>query len=113
VGVGSYFGLGLNYSNDWAGRYYAQRVSFTTAAVNPTIGYRIARWLSIGGGASVVSGNLSARVAVNTLAEPGAAPCCADLPGDQAVYAISVCRLIVLRSGLLRTAPRGAALAFG
>jgi long-chain fatty acid transport protein len=71
VGVGSYFGLGLNYSNDWAGRYYAQRVSFTTAAVNPTIGYRIARWLSIGGGASVVSGNLSARVAVNTLVEPG------------------------------------------
>ena len=45
--------------------------SYTTVAVNPTIGYRIAPWLSIGGGASMVQGALSERVAVNTLAEPG------------------------------------------
>jgi len=71
LGVGSYFGLGLNYSNEWAGKYYVQRTSFTTAAVNPSIGYRIAPWLSVGGGASVVYGKLSDRVAINTLAEPG------------------------------------------
>ncbi len=68
---GSYFGLGLNYSNEWAGKYYVQNASFTTLAVNPTIGYRIAPWLSVGGGASVVQGSLSERVAVNTLLEPG------------------------------------------
>jgi long-chain fatty acid transport protein len=71
LGVGSYFGLGLNYSNDWAGKYYVQSASFKTMAVNPTIGYRIAPWLSVGGGVSVVQGSLSERVAVNTLAEPG------------------------------------------
>jgi long-chain fatty acid transport protein len=71
IGVGSYFGLGLNYSNEWAGKYYVQSASLTTAAVNPTIGYKVADWLSIGGGVSVVQGNLSERVAVNTLAEPG------------------------------------------
>jgi long-chain fatty acid transport protein len=71
LGVGSYFGLGLNYSNDWAGKYYVQNASITTLAINPTIGYRIAPWLSVGGGVSVVQGNLSERVAVNTLAEPG------------------------------------------
>ncbi|MFO7708873.1 MAG: OmpP1/FadL family transporter [Desulfobacterales bacterium] len=71
LGLGSYFGLGLNYSNEWAGKYYVQRASFTTAAVNPTIGYKIAPWLSIGGGVSVVQGQMSERVAVNTLLEPG------------------------------------------
>jgi long-chain fatty acid transport protein len=71
LGVGSYFGLGLNYSNEWAGKYYVQNASVTTLAFNPTIGYKIADWLSVGGGVSVVEGKLSERVAVNTLLEPG------------------------------------------
>jgi len=71
LGVGSYFGLGLNYSNDWAGKYYVQSASITTMAINPTIGYKIADWLSVGGGVSVVQGQLAERVAVNTLLEPG------------------------------------------
>ena len=71
LGVGSYFGLGLNYSNEWAGKYYVQNASITTLAVNPTIGYKIADWLSVGGGISAVQGKLSERVAVNTLLEPG------------------------------------------
>jgi len=71
IGVGSYFGLGVNYSNEWAGKYYVQRASFTTAAVNPTIGYKVTNWLSVGGGVSVVQGQLSERVAINTLLEPG------------------------------------------
>jgi hypothetical protein len=45
--------------------------------------------------------------------EPGASSCCADLPGDWALYAISVRRLIALHSGFLRTVPHGSALAFG
>jgi long-chain fatty acid transport protein len=71
LGLGSYFGLGIDYSNEWAGKYYTQRSSFTTAAVNPTIGYRIAPWLSIGGGVIIMQGDMSSRVAINTLAEPG------------------------------------------
>jgi long-chain fatty acid transport protein len=67
IGMGSYFGLGLNYSNEWAGRYYVQSASFTTASVNPTAGYRVAPWLSVGGGVSVVYGKLTDRVAVNTI----------------------------------------------
>jgi long-chain fatty acid transport protein len=66
LGLGSYFGLGLSYSNEWAGRYYVQSASFTTAAINPTVGYRIAPWLSVGGGVSAVYGKLTDRVAVNT-----------------------------------------------
>ncbi|UCD82342.1 MAG: outer membrane protein transport protein [Desulfobacterales bacterium] len=71
LGAGSYFGGAVSYSNEWAGKYYVQKGSYTTAAVNPTIGYRVAPWLSVGGGFSVVYGALSERVAVNTLLEPG------------------------------------------
>jgi hypothetical protein len=45
--------------------------------------------------------------------KPGALSCCADLPGDLALYAISVRRLIALHSSFLRTIPREIALAFG
>jgi long-chain fatty acid transport protein len=71
LGVGSYFGLGSSYSHEWTGKYYEQSASFTTAAVNLSTGYKLAKWLSVGGGVSVVEGKLTDRVAVNTLLEPG------------------------------------------
>ena len=71
LGVGSYFGLGVSYSNEWAGKYYVQEASFTTMAVNPTVAYKLADWVSIGGGVMAVRGALSDRVAVNTALEPG------------------------------------------
>ncbi len=42
--------------------------------------------------------------------QPEALSCCADLPGDSALYAISVRRLIALRSSFLQTSPREIAL---
>ena len=44
---------------------------------------------------------------------PWASLCGANLPGDWALYAVSVRRLIALHSGFLWTVPRGSALAFG
>jgi long-chain fatty acid transport protein len=71
IGVGSYLGGAVSYSNEWAGRYYVQSGSVTTASVNPTIGWRIAPWLSVGGGFNLVYGALSERVAINTPAAAG------------------------------------------
>ncbi len=73
LGVGSYLGAGLDYGNNWSGRYYAQKVSVTTALVNPSVGYRLNPWLSVGGGVSIVYGELSDRTAINTVRpeEPG------------------------------------------
>ena len=71
LGIGSYEGAGLNYGNNWAGRYYAETVKLTTVAVNPSVGYRVAPWLSVGGGVSIVYGDLSARTAIDTPLEPG------------------------------------------
>jgi len=65
LGIGSYMGAGLDYGNKWSGRYYAQRVSLTTAAVNPSVGYRLSPWLSVGGGFSILYGEISDRTAIN------------------------------------------------
>jgi long-chain fatty acid transport protein len=67
LGSGSYLGLGLDYGDKWAGRYYVQSAEFLTAGVNPSIGYRVNRWLSIGGGFSIVYGELTNRTAINNL----------------------------------------------
>jgi len=67
VTVGSYFGLGLNYGDHWSGRYYVQDGQFLTAGINPSIGYRVTDWLSLGGGVSMEVAKLYNKVAVNTL----------------------------------------------
>jgi hypothetical protein len=54
-----------------------------------------------------------ATAAFTVSPESRALSCCADLPGDSALYAVSVRRLIALHSGFLRTVPHGSALAFG
>jgi hypothetical protein len=45
--------------------------------------------------------------------ESGASLCCANSPGDWALYAVSIRQLIALRSGFLQTFPHGNALAVG
>lgn len=65
--AGSYLGLGLTFDNDWAGRYYNQRVDFTTLFANGSVGYRINDWLSVGGGVSVVHGSLGYKAALNNV----------------------------------------------
>jgi long-chain fatty acid transport protein len=67
VSVGSYFGFGVDYDNDWAGRYYSQEAEMVTMFVNPGLGYRVNDWLSIGGGFTVVYGELNQKVAINNL----------------------------------------------
>ena len=65
--LGSYFGLGLKYGNHWSGRYYVQDGELLTAGINPSIGYKVNDYLSIGGGVSAVLGEMYTKVAVNTL----------------------------------------------
>jgi len=54
-----------------------------------------------------------ATAAFTVSPKPRALSCCADLPRDSALYAVSVRRLTVLHSGFLQTVPHGPALAFG
>jgi long-chain fatty acid transport protein len=65
--AGSYFGLGLKYGDHWSGRYYVQDADFMTAGINPTIGYKLNDYLSVGGGVSAVGGKLYNKTAINAV----------------------------------------------
>ncbi len=67
VTVGSYLGLGVEFDDDWAGRYFAQKVAFQTLALNGAVGYRVNDWLSVGGGLSLVYGELENKTAINNI----------------------------------------------
>ena len=73
VTAGAYFGLGVDYGDDWAGRYYTTEAELLTFGVNPGAGYRVNNWLSIGAGFSVLYATLDQKAAVNNSAVPGQA----------------------------------------
>ncbi len=73
ISVGSYFGLGVDYGDDWAGRYYTTEAEMLTFGVNPAAGYRLNNWLSVGAGFSVLYATLNQKAAVNNSAVPGQA----------------------------------------
>lgn len=72
VSAASFFGLGIEYDEDWAGRYFVQEGLFLTFVISPGIGYRINKWLSLGGGATVLYSKLDQKTAINNqLTDPG------------------------------------------
>ena len=72
IGAASFFGLGIDYDDGWAGRYCVQEAEFLTVALNPGIGYRINKWLSLGGGATILYANIDQKAAINNqLTDPG------------------------------------------
>jgi len=73
ISAGSYFGLGVDYGDDWAGRYYTTQAELLTFGINPGAGYRINNWLSVGAGFSVLYATLDQKSAVNNSAVPGQA----------------------------------------
>ncbi|WP_223162350.1 OmpP1/FadL family transporter [Salinicola halimionae] len=67
IGLGIYgnFGLGLDYDNDWVGRYVVQETSIVAASLQPTYAYRFNPKLSVGIGPRLVYGNFRTESAVN------------------------------------------------
>jgi long-chain fatty acid transport protein len=65
VSAGSYLGLGVKFEDSWAGRYYVQKENFATSFVNGAVGYKVNDWLSVGGGLSLVYGQLDAQTNIN------------------------------------------------
>jgi len=70
--AGSYFGLGLDYGDDWAGRYYVTEGEFLTFLINPGVGYRINNWLSLGAGFNILYAKLDQKAAINNQPTDGA-----------------------------------------
>jgi long-chain fatty acid transport protein len=67
ISAAGYFGLGLDYENDWVGRYYVQDIKLQAVGVQPAIAYRVTDWLSLGAGVIALYGVMEERVAVNNI----------------------------------------------
>jgi long-chain fatty acid transport protein len=44
---------GIDYKNDWLGRYYVTETTILSLNLNPAVSYRVNDWLSLGAGANV------------------------------------------------------------
>lgn len=67
----SYFGLGLDYGDNWVGRYYVEKSDFLTLAMSPSLAYKVNDWLSIGAMFNVLYSMLHSQTAIrNLLVEP-------------------------------------------
>jgi len=69
--AGSYLGLGVKFDDTWAGRYYVQQEDFLTGIANGAAAYRVNDWLSVGGGLSLVYGELGNQTNINNLLDGG------------------------------------------
>ena len=66
------WGLGVQYDDDWFGRYDSVETRLTTINLAPAVAYRITDWLSIGGGANIEYADAKLSNALpNTLAPGG------------------------------------------
>ena len=89
IAVSSYFWLGLDYSNNWAGRYYVTETELLTVGVNPSIGYKVNDKLSVGGGLNLIYSTLKQKAAINN-PEPGVSDGKLKLEDDDIGYGFNL-----------------------
>jgi len=100
ISTGSYFGLGVDYDDDWAGRYYTTKAELLVFGINPAAGYRINNWLSVGAGFSVLYATLDQKAAVNNqVTDPGFADGELKLDSDDVGYGFNLGLMLTPRAG--------------
>lgn len=60
----SYFGLGIDYGDNWVGRYYVEKSDFLTLTISPSVAYKVNDWLSIGVMFNVLYSKLNSESAI-------------------------------------------------
>jgi long-chain fatty acid transport protein len=70
ISLQNYFGLSLDWGDDWVGRYVATKVTLIAPQLQPTAAYKVTDWLSFGAGAGLTLGYLHDKAQVNNL-RPG------------------------------------------
>lgn len=63
-------GLGMNYHDNWKGRYLIQNSFMAVVDIDPTLAVRLTDWLSIGGGVDIYYGYFKQEVALFNPAIP-------------------------------------------
>jgi long-chain fatty acid transport protein len=66
--VHNYFGLAIDWKDDWVGRYSSTNVAILAPQFQPSVGYKVNDWLSVGAGAALTLGYLNDKMRV---ADPG------------------------------------------
>ena len=62
ISVQNYFGLAVDWKDDWVGRSSSVNVALLAPQVQPTVAYRVNDWLSVGAGAALTLGYLSDKL---------------------------------------------------
>ena len=60
----NYFGLAIDWKDDWVGRYSSVNVAVLAPQFQPSVGYKVNDWLSVGAGAAATLGYLSEKMRV-------------------------------------------------
>jgi long-chain fatty acid transport protein len=66
LAISAPFGLETQYDSGWVGRYQAIKSDIETININPNIAYRVAEWLSIGGGPAIQHAHTELTNAINS-----------------------------------------------
>jgi long-chain fatty acid transport protein len=67
ISLQNYFGLALEWDDQWVGRYEATEVALLAPQLQPTVAYKVNNWLSIGAGAGLTLGILADEGKVKNL----------------------------------------------
>jgi long-chain fatty acid transport protein len=65
-GTFSYFGLPLDFDNEWSGRYYSQDSTLLGLTAMPALAYKVNDMISVGAGLNAMYGMLKQQMAINT-----------------------------------------------
>ena len=60
----SYFGLGIDYGDNWVGRYWVEKSDFLTLAISPSAAFKVNDWLSIGAMFNILYSKLNTQSAI-------------------------------------------------
>jgi long-chain fatty acid transport protein len=65
ISLQNYFGLALEWDDQWVGRYEATEVALIAPQLQPTVAYKVNNWLSLGAGAGLTLGYLKDEARVD------------------------------------------------
>lgn len=88
VSVAGWSGAGLDYDDDWAGRFQTTEVTILAMALMPTVAYQLTDKLALGLGLPIMYTELEMDLAVPN--GPGQADGTASLDGDDTIVAVNL-----------------------
>ena len=67
----NYFGLALDWKDDWIGRYSSVNISLVAPQLQPAVAFKVNDWLSLGAGAAFTLGYMKEKLRVQALTPGG------------------------------------------